>query len=198
MNVVVIDNYDSFTYNLVQYFGQCGANVNTFRNDEISLSGIEALQPERLVISPGPGNPQKNPQCLGVGLDVLKTLSKTIPTLGVCLGSQAIGAYFGATVIQAKTLMHGKTSTVRHTGKGLFARLRNPLSVGRYHSLALDPKTIPEVLEVTAYSDDDEIMGIQHRDYPIYGVQFHPESILTPQGMSLIQNFLSLERGEPA
>jgi len=194
----MIDNYDSFTYNLVQYLGQCGARVHTVRNDRITLAQVEALRPTGIVLSPGPGNPQKNPRCLGVGADVLKELSKNVPTLGVCLGHQAIGSAFGARVVPSKTLMHGKTSLVHHQGQGLFSGLPDPLSVGRYHSLALDGASLPEALRVTARSEDGEIMAVQHRDYPIYGVQFHPESVLSPQGQALLHNFLKLSQERKA
>jgi len=193
MKVVMLDNYDSFTYNLVQYLGMCGAQTHTFRNDQVSLAQLQDLAPDRIVISPGPGNPEKNPACLGVGLEVLGTLSREVPTLGVCLGCQAIGAAFGAKVVAAKRLMHGKTSTICHNGAGLFAGLSAALPVARYHSLALDAASIQAPLEVTARSDDGEVMAVRHLCYPIYGVQFHPESILTTEGMQMIENFLALD-----
>lgn len=191
MKVVMIDNYDSFTYNLVQYLGECGADVNTYRNDQVDLDTIKSLNPDRIVISPGPGNPGNNPDCLGVGIDSLKELSKDVPTLGVCLGCQGIGALFGASVVSAKQLMHGKSSTITHDGKGVFTNLQNPLKVARYHSLALDIDTIPDSLRITAQTEDGEVMGVRHRDFPIEGVQFHPESILTESGLQMIQNFLN-------
>jgi len=194
MKVVVIDNYDSFTYNLVQYLGQCGAQVHTFRNDQVTVSEIRALEPDGVVISPGPGHPGKNPACLGVAVEVLQSLSHRLPTLGVCLGCQGIGALYGAHVVQAQKLMHGKTSRVRHAGTGVFAGLSSPMQVGRYHSLALDPATVKGDLEITARSEDGEVMGIRHKRLPIHGVQFHPESILTPEGMGIIRNFLALMR----
>jgi len=190
MKVVMIDNYDSFTYNLVQYLGECGADVTTYRNDQVDVNTIQSLNPDRLVISPGPGNPGNNPGCLGVGMDALKSISKDVPTLGVCLGCQGIGALFGASIISAKHLMHGKSSTIKHDGKGVFFNLQNPLKIARYHSLALDIDTIPDELKITTQTEDGEVMGVRHRDYPIEGVQFHPESILTEQGLQMIQNFL--------
>jgi anthranilate synthase/aminodeoxychorismate synthase-like glutamine amidotransferase len=195
MKVLMIDNYDSFTFNLVQYLGQCGADVHTFRNDQITIEEIKSFAPGRIVISPGPGHPGKNPACLGVGIDVLQQLSPDIPTLGVCLGCQGIGSLFGATVTQAQRLMHGKTSTVRHENVSVFAGLDNPIQVARYHSLALEPKTITGDLEITACSDDGEVMGVRHKRYPIHGVQFHPESVLTPDGMQMMKNFLNLDQG---
>lgn len=195
MKVVMIDNYDSFTYNLVQYLGECGADVKTYRNDQVNVNTIKSLNPDRIVISPGPGNPGNNPDCLGVGIDSLKELSKDVPTLGVCLGCQGIGTLFGASVVSAKQLMHGKSSTIKHDGKGVFANLQNPLKVARYHSLALDIATIPDSLHITAQTDDGEVMGVRHRDFPIEGVQFHPESILTEQGLQMIQNFLDQPTG---
>lgn len=191
MKVVMIDNYDSFTYNLVQYLGECGADVKTYRNDQVDVDTIKSLNPDRIVISPGPGNPGNNPNCLGVGIDSLKELSKDVPTLGVCLGCQGIGALFGASVVSAKQLMHGKSSTITHDGKGVFSSLQNPLKVARYHSLALDIDTIPDSLRITAQTEDGEVMGVRHRDFPIEGVQFHPESILTESGLQMIQNFLN-------
>lgn len=195
MKVVMIDNYDSFTYNLVQYLGECGADVTTYRNDQVDVDTIKSLNPARLVISPGPGNPGNNPDCLGVGMDLLKSISKNVPTLGVCLGCQGIGALFGASVISAKQLMHGKSSTIKHDGKGVFHGLQNPLKIARYHSLALDGEAIPECLKITAHTEDGEIMGVRHRDYSIEGVQFHPESILTESGLQMIQNFLDQTAG---
>jgi anthranilate synthase component 2 len=184
--VLLIDNYDSFTYNLVQYFGELGEDVRTFRNDEITIQQIEALKPDRICISPGPCTPAE----AGVCIDVLKHFAGKIPILGVCLGHQAIGAAFGGNVIRAKEIMHGKTSEVMHTGVGVFRGLPNPFTVIRYHSLAIDRESLPPVLEVTAWTKDGEIMGVRHKEYAVEGVQFHPESILSEHGHALLKNFL--------
>jgi anthranilate synthase component 2 len=191
--ILVIDNYDSFTYNLVQYLGELGqelplaADIRVFRNDQITVSDIVALQPDALVISPGPGDPDD----AGVSLEAIAALSPTLPILGVCLGHQSIGQVFGGQVVRAAELMHGKSSPIYHTGKGVFAGLDNPFPATRYHSLVIDRATCPEVLEVTAWVEDGTIMGVQHRQYPhLQGVQFHPESILTTAGKSLLRNFL--------
>ncbi len=184
--ILVIDNYDSFTYNLVQYLGELGARLEVLRNDAVDLPGILARAPERVVVSPGPGNPDQ----AGVSLEVIRRLGPTTPILGVCLGHQAIGQAFGATVARAKTQMHGKTSAIRHDGRGLFAGLSNPFVATRYHSLAVLRDTVPDDLEITATAEDGEIMGLRHRRYPIEGVQFHPESILTVEGKRLLGNFL--------
>ncbi len=194
MTVLLIDNYDSFTYNLAQQLTVCGAHVRTVRNDEITLAEIAHMRPEAIVLSPGPGNPGRDEACLGVGAACLRELSETIPTLGVCLGHQGIGVTFGARVIQARSLMHGKTSSITHDGQGVFAGVPAPLVVGRYHSLALDLESIPDVLEVSALSADGVVMGLRHRTRPLHGIQFHPESVLTPEGDRLITNFLSLAR----
>jgi anthranilate synthase/aminodeoxychorismate synthase-like glutamine amidotransferase len=186
--ILVIDNYDSFTWNLVQYLGELGAEPRVIRNDELSVDEIVALRPERVVISPGPGTPDQ----AGVSLEVVRRLGVTTPILGVCLGHQAIGRAFGATVARARRQMHGKTSAIRHDDRGVFRGLPNPLVATRYHSLAIRPDTVPPDLEVSAWADDDEIMGIRHRRYPIEGVQFHPESILTEAGRQLLKNFLDL------
>ena len=188
--ILVIDNYDSFTYNLVQYLGELGAKLEVVRNDAMDVEAIARMRPERIVISPGPGNPDQ----AGVSLDVIRRLSPTTPTLGVCLGHQAIGQAFGATVTRARTLMHGKTSDIRHDGKGVFAGLSNPFVATRYHSLIVLAETVPDDLEITARSDDGQVMGLRHRRFPIEGVQFHPESILTVEGKHLLANFL----GTPA
>ena len=188
--ILVIDNYDSFTYNLVQYLGELGAKLEVVRNDAMDVKAIARIRPERIVISPGPGNPDQ----AGVSLDVIRRLSPTTPTLGVCLGHQAIGQAFGATVTRARTLMHGKTSDIRHDGKGVFAGLSNPFVATRYHSLIVLAETVPDELEITARSDDGQVMGLRHRRFPIEGVQFHPESILTVEGKHLLANFL----GTPA
>ncbi|MBW4436137.1 MAG: aminodeoxychorismate/anthranilate synthase component II [Pleurocapsa minor GSE-CHR-MK-17-07R] len=193
--ILVIDNYDSFTYNLVQYFGQLGADVHVERNDALTVGQIAELAPSHIVISPGPGTPDDS----GVSLDVLRVLSTTIPVLGVCLGHQAIGQVFGGVVKRAPRLMHGKTSLVSHTGKGVFAGLPNPLEATRYHSLIVEPESLPDCLEVTAVTEDDgQIMGLQHKELNVHGVQFHPESILTASGMDLLRNFLEIRERQPA
>ncbi len=182
----MIDNYDSFTYNLVQYFGELGEDVQVFRNDEITLAEIEALRPTRLCLSPGPSNPQN----AGITLQVLNEFAGKLPILGVCLGHQAIGEAFGGRVIRAKQIMHGKLSEIETDGKGVFAGLPKCFTVTRYHSLALERETLPDCLEITAWTDDGEIMGVRHKTYPIEGVQFHPESILSEHGHALLRNFL--------
>ena len=184
--ILVIDNYDSFTYNLVQYLGELGADLRVARNDAVDVDDVTALAPERIVISPGPGTPGD----AGVSLDVIRRLGERTPILGVCLGHQAIGQAFGGTVARAKTQMHGKTSPIRHDGRGVFAGLSNPFTATRYHSLVIVPHTVPDALEVTAWADDGEIMGVRHRHWPVEGVQFHPESILTVEGKRLLGNFL--------
>jgi anthranilate synthase component 2 len=184
--ILVIDNYDSFTYNLVQYLGELGATLEVARNDALDVDAIVRLAPERIVISPGPGNPDQ----AGVSLDVIRRLGPTTPILGVCLGHQAIGQAFGATVARARVQMHGKTSDIRHDGRGVFAGLSNPFVATRYHSLVVLPDTVPADLEVTARAEDGEVMGLRHRRYPVEGVQFHPESILTIEGKRLLANFL--------
>ena len=185
--LLMIDNYDSFTYNLVQYFGELGEDVKVVRNDELTAAEIEALSPERIVISPGPCTPNE----AGVSLEVIDRFKGRIPLLGVCLGHQAIGQAFGGKIVHAKTLMHGKVSRIHHAGKGVFRGLPTPYDATRYHSLAIEPKTCPRELEVTAWTEDGEIMGVRHRSLPIEGVQFHPESILTEHGHALLRNFLS-------
>lgn len=184
--LLMIDNYDSFTFNLVQYFGELGEDVRTFRNDEITLAQIEALKPDRICLSPGPCTPAE----AGICIDVLKHFAGKIPMLGVCLGHQAIGAAFGGKVIRAKQIMHGKTSEVMHNGVGVFRGLPSPFTVIRYHSLAIERESLPPTLEVTAWTEDGEIMGVRHTQYPIEGVQFHPESILSEHGHALLKNFL--------
>jgi anthranilate synthase component 2 len=184
--ILVIDNYDSFTYNLVQYLGELGAKLEVVRNDALDADGVARLAPERIVISPGPGNPDQ----AGVSLEVIRRLGPTTPILGVCLGHQAIGQAFGATVARARTQMHGKTSEIRHDGRGVFSGLPSPFVATRYHSLVVLADTVPEELEVTARAEDGEIMGLRHRGHPIEGVQFHPESILTVEGKRLLGNFL--------
>ncbi|HEV8584712.1 MAG TPA: aminodeoxychorismate/anthranilate synthase component II [Methylomirabilota bacterium] len=184
--ILVVDNYDSFTYNLVQYLGELGAELRVVRNDAVDADGVAALAPERIVISPGPGTPDD----AGVSLDLIRRFGERIPILGVCLGHQAIGQAFGATVARAKTQMHGKTSDIRHDGQGVFAGLSNPFTATRYHSLVILPDTVPADLEVTARAEDGAIMGVRHRRWPVEGVQFHPESILTVEGKRLLGNFL--------
>jgi anthranilate synthase component 2 len=190
MKVLMIDNYDSFTYNLVQYFGELGAQVETLRNDATTpqeiLGRAPAERPDRIVISPGPCSPAQ----AGISVELIRQAAGKIPLLGVCLGHQAIGAAFGGTVIRAKTLMHGKTSSIQHTGRGMFAGLPSPMTVIRYHSLAVAREGLPADLIVTAWTEDGEIMGLQHRSLAIHGVQFHPESILTEHGHALLKNFL--------
>jgi anthranilate synthase component 2 len=190
VKVLVIDNYDSFVYNLVQYIGEQGAETIVYRNDQTNLQELAKLKPDRIVISPGPGTPEDE-KYFGVCTAILQTMSQTIPTLGVCLGHQGIINAFGGKIIHAKKLMHGKTCTIKHDQKGIFSGVRNPFSATRYHSLAGERETIPSCLEITAeVIDDGEIMGIRHVKYPIYGVQFHPESILCEDGKIIIRNFL--------
>jgi anthranilate synthase component 2 len=186
--IMVIDNYDSFTYNLVQAVGKRIKDIRVIRNKEMSVDEIESHSPRGIIISPGPGRPEN----AGVTVDVIRSLGPHIPILGVCLGHQAIGHTFGARVIHAPTLMHGRTSTLTHTGKTIYRSLPNPLTVGRYHSLVVAPDHLPDVLKVSAATEDGVIMGITHKDYPIEGIQFHPESILTPDGESIINNWLEV------
>jgi anthranilate synthase component 2 len=190
--LLMIDNYDSFTYNLVQYFGELGQEVKVVRNDALDVAGIAALRPERIVISPGPCTPDQ----AGVSLAVLSELSGQVPILGVCLGHQSLGQAFGGKVIRAKQIMHGKTSPIHHTGKGVFAGLPSPFEATRYHSLVVERDSLPDTLEVTAWTQNedgsfDEIMGLRHRTLPVEGVQFHPESILTEHGHAMLRNFLA-------
>ncbi|GAB4403724.1 MAG: aminodeoxychorismate/anthranilate synthase component II [Rhodoferax sp.] len=188
--LLMIDNYDSFTYNIVQYLGELGAQVRVVRNDEITVQAIEALVADgtvdRLVVSPGPCSPQE----AGVSVPAIERLAGRVPILGVCLGHQAIGAAFGGAIVRAQQLMHGKTSAIHHTGEGVFAGLPSPFTVNRYHSLAIDRPTCPGCLKITAWSDDGEIMGVKHTTLPVEGVQFHPESILSEHGHALLANFL--------
>jgi anthranilate synthase/aminodeoxychorismate synthase-like glutamine amidotransferase len=186
--LLVLDNYDSFTYNLVQYFGELGAALTVKRNDEITIEGIAALQPERICISPGPCTPRE----AGISNEVIRVFGPTLPILGVCLGHQCIGDVFGGEVVRAERLMHGKTSPILHDGKGVFAGLPSPFEATRYHSLIVRRDSVPEVLEITAETAEKEIMGLRHREYPVHGVQFHPESILTPEGKQLLKNFLEM------
>lgn len=189
--LLMIDNYDSFTYNVVQYLGELGADVRVYRNDEITIEEIEALNPEQLVVSPGPCTPNE----AGISVAAIKHFAGKLPILGICLGHQSIGQAFGGDIVRAKQVMHGKLSPVYHEGKGVFAGLNNPVEVTRYHSLVIDQKTIPDCLEITSWTQDDngnidEIMGVRHKELDIEGVQFHPESILTEQGHELLANFL--------
>jgi anthranilate synthase component II len=190
VKVLVIDNYDSFVYNLVQYIGEQGPETVVYRNDQITLAQVRALKPDRIVISPGPGSPDDE-RYFGVCKAILRQISPSVPTLGVCLGHQGIVSTFGGKVVSAKRLMHGKTSVVKHDGRGIFRGVQNPLTATRYHSLAGELESIPNCLEVSAVAvEDGEVMGIRHRDYPIDGVQFHPESILCDDGKLIIKNFL--------
>jgi anthranilate synthase component 2 len=184
--LLMIDNYDSFTYNLVQYFGELGEDVHTYRNDEITLDGIEKLSPARICLSPGPSNPQH----AGITLAVLSHFAGKVPMLGVCLGHQAIGEAFGGRVVRARTIMHGKVSQIETDCKGVFADLPKHFNVTRYHSLAIERDTLPDCLEISAWTDDGEIMGVRHKEFAIEGVQFHPESILSEHGHALLENFV--------
>ncbi len=184
--ILMIDNYDSFTYNLVQYLGELGEDVKVVRNDEMGVEDIESLKPARIVISPGPCTPNE----AGVSLEVIRRFAGRVPLLGVCLGHQAIGQAFGGRIVHARTLMHGKVSEIHHTGKGVFRGLPSPYRATRYHSLAIERESCPPELEVTAWTEDGEIMGVRHRTLAIEGVQFHPESILTEHGHELLANFL--------
>ena len=190
IKVIVIDNYDSFVYNLVQYIGELGAEVIVYRNDKITLQQVQKLKPDRIVISPGPGNPE-DAKYFGICRAILQEISPNVPTLGVCLGHQGIISAFGGKVVSAKSLMHGKTSNIKHDGKGIFKGVENPFTATRYHSLVGNQDTIPNCLKITAISvNDGEVMGVRHRQYPIDGVQFHPESILCEDGKLIIKNFL--------
>jgi anthranilate synthase/aminodeoxychorismate synthase-like glutamine amidotransferase len=186
--LLVIDNYDSFTYNLVQYFGELGSDVLVKRNDEISIDDIRRLKPERICISPGPGTPTD----AGISTEVVRELGREVPLLGVCLGHQCIAGAFGGEIVRSPRLMHGKTSPIQHNNSGVFADLPNPFEATRYHSLVADRATLPPILEVTAETREGEIMGLRHREFPVHGVQFHPESILTADGQKLLENFLRL------
>ena len=190
--IAVIDNYDSFTYNLVQYLGEMGEELRVFRNNKITLEEIERLKPTRIVISPGPGTPAD----AGITEDLVRHFYKTVPILGVCLGHQAIGEAYGGEVVLADRVMHGKTSQICHDGSGVFAGLPSPMEVMRYHSLIVERTTMPESLEIIAVAQDDpsEVHAVKHREHPVYGVQFHPESVMTPHGKALLKNFLELAR----
>ncbi|MFD0621241.1 aminodeoxychorismate/anthranilate synthase component II [Paenibacillus sp. GCM10027629] len=191
--ILVIDNYDSFTYNLVQYLGELGEEVVVHRNDEIDIAGIEALNPDHILISPGPCTPNE----AGISMEVIAYFKGKIPILGVCLGHQSIGQVFGGNVIRAEKLMHGKTSEMHHNGAGLFEGLPSPFTATRYHSLIVEGESLPDCLEITAETADGEIMGLRHREYPIVGLQFHPESIMTDHGHRMLSNFLRLRAGAP-
>ena len=186
--IVLIDNYDSFTYNLVQYFGEFEKDIRVFRNDEIDPAAIRALKPDRIVVSPGPCTPNE----AGVSSDVIRELGPETPLLGVCLGHQCIGAVFGGDVVRADRIMHGKVSQIRHFGDRLFAGVESPFTATRYHSLIIKRDTCPDVLEITAETDQGEIMAVRHKQFPIWGVQFHPESILTERGKQIVQNFVGM------
>lgn len=186
--LIIIDNYDSFTYNLYQYLGELGANMKVFRNDKITVEEIAELKPEKLLISPGPCTPDK----AGISCETIKFFAGKIPVFGVCLGHQSIAQVFGAKIIRARRLMHGKTSPILHDNKGVFAGLPNPFDATRYHSLIIEKESCPDCLEITAHADDDEIMGVRHKELPVFGVQFHPESILTTHGKLLLNNFLEM------
>ncbi|MBP7765540.1 MAG: aminodeoxychorismate/anthranilate synthase component II [Deltaproteobacteria bacterium] len=184
--ILMIDNYDSFTFNLVQYLEQMGEEVRVYRNDKITCDGVRRLKPEAIVLSPGPCSPRE----AGVTVDVIREFSESVPLLGICLGHQSIGFAFGGEVVRADRIMHGKVSPVEHDGKTVFAGLPNPFTAGRYHSLVVRPGSLPDCLEVSARTAEGEIMGLRHKRYPVEGVQFHPESVLTPQGKRILRNFL--------
>jgi len=188
MKILVVDNYDSFTYNLVQYLGQLGCSVEVYRNDEIGLSDIQETDPDRIVISPGPGVPKD----AGISLSLVKEFAGKIPILGVCLGHQVIGEAFGGTVVEAPELMHGKISKIYHEQDSILADLPSPFEATRYHSLVLSRQDFPDFLLVNAWTNRDVIMGVRHREYAVFGVQFHPESVMTPEGMKILENFLGL------
>ncbi|MDY0383564.1 aminodeoxychorismate/anthranilate synthase component II [Trichlorobacter sp.] len=191
--LLMIDNYDSFTFNIVQYLAQLGEEVHVVRNDELGVADIATLRPDRIVVSPGPCSPEE----AGISVAAIREYAGKIPLLGVCLGHQSIGAAFGGTVVRSVSLMHGKTSPIHHDGQELFAGLPNPFNATRYHSLVVERSTLPDCLEVTAWVENGEIMGMRHRELPVWGVQFHPESILTEGGMQLLDNFLQLSRRYP-
>jgi anthranilate synthase/aminodeoxychorismate synthase-like glutamine amidotransferase len=184
--ILMIDNYDSFTFNIVQYLGQMGEDVQVYRNDKTTIDGIRKLKPQAIFLSPGPGAPHQ----AGITVDVIRAFYKTLPIMGICLGHQSIGFAFGGEVVRAQRIMHGKVSPVEHDGKTIFAGLPNPFTAGRYHSLVVRPETLPYCLEASAKTAEGEIMGLRHKDYPVEGIQFHPESVLTPQGKRIIRNFL--------
>ncbi len=186
--LLILDNYDSFTYNLVQYFGELGAEMQVFRNDVLTVDEVVALKPERICISPGPRTPNE----AGISLELIRRLGATTPILGVCLGHQSIGQIYGGDVVRADRLMHGKTSPIHHSGMSVFGGMSSPFEATRYHSLIVKRETLPDCLEITAWTEEGEIMGLMHRQHPVHGVQFHPESILTQDGRKLLENFLRL------
>ena len=186
--ILIVDNYDSFTYNLAQYFGELGCALMVKRNDAVSLDEISSLRPTHVCISPGPGRPAQ----AGLSNDIVRRFAPQLPLLGVCLGHQCIGEVFGGRIVAAPRLLHGKTSQIKHNGSGVFANLANPFAATRYHSLIVSPDSVPDCLEVTAQTSEGEIMGLRHRDFPVHGVQFHPESILTAEGKKLLANFVAL------
>ena len=186
--LVIIDNYDSFTYNIYKYLGELGADVTVFRNNKITVEELAAMQPEKILISPGPCTPKE----AGISCETIQYFAGKIPILGVCLGHQSIGYVFGGNVIRARRLMHGKTSPIHHKNTDIFAGMPEPFDATRYHSLVIEKETCPDCLEITAWAEEDEIMGVRHKEHPIYGVQFHPESILTTNGKQLLQNFLDI------
>jgi anthranilate synthase component 2 len=186
--LLMLDNYDSFTYNLVQYFGELGEDVRVLRNDQTTVADIAAMKPERICVSPGPCSPAE----AGISIELIQSFAGKLPILGVCLGHQAIGAAFGGDIVRAQQIMHGKVSNITHTGTDVFTGLPSPYAVTRYHSLAIRRDTLPDCLEITAQTDDGEIMGVRHKSMPVYGVQFHPESVLSEHGHALLKNFLEL------
>ncbi len=190
--ILMIDNYDSFTYNLVQYLGELGASLEVFRNDKISIAKIKKLSPEKIVISPGPCTPLE----AGISNEIIKIFGEKIPILGVCLGHQCIGYVYGGEVVRADRLMHGKTSFINHDGETIFKNLSNPFEATRYHSLIVKKSSLPSVLEISAWTDEGEIMGLRHKIFPVEGVQFHPESILTIEGKKILKNFLNIKNGK--
>jgi len=191
--ILLIDNYDSFTYNLVQYLSELGACVRVYRNDRIGIKEIKRIKPSHIVISPGPGRPDE----AGISKAVIDEFKRSVPILGVCLGHQCIGEVFGGRVVRAKILMHGKTSLIRHNGQGIFRGVENPFEATRYHSLIIERRTLPKCLDITADTKEKEIMAVRHKDYPVWGVQFHPESILTKAGKKILMNFICMKNKKP-
>lgn len=188
--IAVIDNYDSFTYNLVQYVGECRRKVHVFRNDDISVERLTELKPEAVILSPGPCTPDE----AGIGLELVRALAGKVPILGICLGHQTIAQAFGGTIVRSPKLMHGKTSPIYHDGKGMFERIPSPFTATRYHSLSVERETLPACFTVSAWTEDGEIMGIRHKEYPVEGVQFHPESVMTDEGKAMLARFLAREK----